>query len=273
MAISPLSDSGGALNQLREINRQQSVNSRRLASGRRVGTAADDAAALAIAEQITGQLRGMAAASNGLQTGINVLQTAEGALGTTSETLQRMRELAVQANNSTLSDADRAAIQDEMRQLQSALDQVGNNTQFNGQRLLNGDLTTNPLTVQTGANGETTQVSLPDVRAAALGVAGVDVTTQAGAAAAIGSIDTALAQVAQVRGNIGAAQNGFEATLSNLGTTSVNMTEGLSRLRDADMAFEAAQRTALQIRQQVGIAALAQRNLNANVVRQLIAGS
>ncbi|MBI4506582.1 MAG: flagellin FliC [Chloroflexi bacterium] len=273
MAINPLGSSGSTLNQLREINRQQGVNSRRLATGLRVSTAADDAAALAIAEQITGQLRGIGAASGGLQTGINVLQTAEGALGSTSDTLQRMRELAVQANSSVLSDADRGAIQNEMQQLEAQLNQVGNNTQFNGQQLLNGDLTTNPLTVQTGANGETAQVTLPDVRAAALGVAGVNVGSQAGAAAALGSIDTALAQVAEARGDVGAAQNGFESTLGNLATTGVNLAEGISRLRDADVAFEAARRTALQIRQQVGTAALAQSNLNANVVRQLITGA
>lgn len=271
MAIDPLRGSG-ALNQLRETERQQRINSRRLASGLRVGTAADDAAVLAIAEQIRGQLGGLAAASAGLQTGINVLQTAEGGLQTTSDTLQRMRELAVQANSSVLSDSDRAAIQQEINQLQNTLNQVGNNTQFNGQRLLNGDMTTNPLTVQTGANGETANVALPDVRAAALGVAGIDVTTPSGAAAAVGAIDTALAQVAQSRSTIGAAQNAFTATLDNLSTAGVNLAEGLSRMRDADMAFETAQRTALEIRQQTGIAVIAQGNLNANLVRRLITG-
>lgn len=269
MAIDPLRGSG-ALNQLRETERQLGVTMRRLASGLRVGTAADNAAVLAIAEQIRGQLGGLSAASSGLQTGINVLQTAEGGLQTTSETLQRMRELAVQANSSLLSDSDRAAIQQEMNQLQNTLDQVANTTQFNGLRLLNGAAT---ITVQTGANGETTSVALPDVRAAALGVAGIDVTSQAGAQAALGSIDTALAQVAQARSTIGAAQNAFTATLNNLTNTSVNLAEGLSRMRDADMAFETAQRTALQIRQQAALGVIAQGNLNANVVRRLISGA
>jgi flagellin len=269
MAIDPLRGSG-ALNQLRETERQQGVNSRRLASGLRVGTAADNAAVLAIAEQITGQLRGLSAASNGLQTGVNVLQTAEGALQTSTDALQRMRELAVQANSSVLSDSDRAAIQQEISQLENTLNQVANNTQFNGQRLLNGAMTTNPLTVQTGANGETTSVALPDVRAAALGVAGLNVSTPSGAAAALGAIDSALAQVTQARSNIGAAQNAFTATLDNLGNASVNLAEGLSRMRDADMAAETTTRTALQIRQQAGIALIAQGNLNANVVRRLI---
>lgn len=271
MPIEPLGTKS-ALNQLGEINRQQEINQRRLASGLRVGRAADDAAAMAIAERIGSQIRGFGAATQDVQIGIGAVLTAEGGMAEASNVLQRMRELGVQANSSLLSDADRGAIQSEMDQLKGQLNQIAGNTQFNGQPLLNGDLTTNPLTVPAGPSGETQQAELPDVSAAALGVSGASVSTQANAQSAIQAIDTALGTVSEGRAKAGAAQNAFEATLRNMDVASVNLEAGRSRIRDADMAAEAARRAALQIRQEAATGILAQGNLNAKMVSRLISG-
>ena len=159
---------------------QQSKSLERLSSGFRINRAADDAAGLAISEKLRGQVGGLKQAVSNAQNGISLLQTAEGALNESHSILQRMRELAVQSANDTNTDADRGQIQKEVNQLAEELTRIGDSTEFNPRTLLNGDLGSTGLTFQIGANeGQTLEVTIGDMRAAALGVATAGTATAA----------------------------------------------------------------------------------------------
>ena len=353
-----------ALNTYRQLTIGQGAamkNMEKLSSGLRINRAGDDAAGLAISEKMRGQIRGLEMASKNAQDGISLIQTAEGALNETHSILQRMRELAVQAANDTNTDVDRKELQKEISQLISEIDRIGNNTEFNTKKLLNGDLnveftgtltnasgvtsvttddvsfatgdqikitqtltyatesgsglkdgafqkidintydddgttvlatttftkaeldggiTSKEVTLSTGqkitiavdaslatttgngadsessqdtltadngavifhigANqGQNLQLSLQDMRAAALGVNNVDVSTQANANTAITTINNAIEKVSAERAKLGAYQNRLEHTINNLGTAAENLTAAESRIRDVDYALAA----------------------------------
>jgi flagellin len=364
-----------SLNAQRNLNTSQSslaTSIQRLSSGLRINSAKDDAAGLAISERFTSQIRGLDQAGRNANDGISLSQTAEGALGTVTSSLQRIRELAVQSSNATNSNTDRAALQTEVTQLLSEIDRVANQTQFNGVNLLDGSFT--GAVFQVGANaGETiTVASILDANTAALGsvsqasgaalsvaastltgfgtaiaaggvtINGVDIGAIAGAssaaeragqlvnainnvsaqtgvgasydaatgqmsltsaatiavagttndatiagwanAAAIGTVgtttgidtlsvnsyagaqlaidqvDSALQTINSARASLGAVQNRFESVVSNLSTTSENLSSARSRIMDADFAKETANLTRTQILQQAGTAMLAQAN-------------
>lgn len=243
----------------------------RLSSGLRINRAADDAAGLAISEKMRSQIKGLAQAIRNAQDGISLIQTAEGALNETHSILQRMRQLAIQAANDTLTDADRNQIQQEIDQLIEEINRIGNTTQFNTKVLLSGDFASTPLTFHIGANqDQVIALTLGDMRATALTIDAIDVTTQTGAEAAIASLDVAINAVSTERSKLGAYQNRLEHTIANLGVAQENLTAAESRIRDVDMAAEMMEFTRAQILLQAGTAMLAQANTLPQAVLQLL---
>ncbi|MEI2283223.1 flagellin [Paenibacillus polysaccharolyticus] len=375
-------------------------NIEKLSSGLRINRAGDDAAGLAISEKMRGQIRGLDMASKNSQDAISLIQTAEGALNETHSILQRMRELSVQSSNDTNTDADRKELQSEVKQLVTELDRIGNTTEFNTKKLLDGsakgvteavagtarvnnnsgvkiastaleglntaagtaatksnvdgaymivrtgtngaagafdatdykvigpdgkdvaaaDLTvtdTNTITfganiltggttltvgdmnvnmkvgesmtfvfgkdeaassdlansimTQIGANaGQTAFISVGDMRASALGVKSIDISTKFGAATAIETVQNAMQKVSSQRSNLGAMQNRLEHTINNLGAASENLSAAESRIRDVDMAKEMMQQTKNNILAQASQAMLAQANQQPQGVLQLL---
>ena len=234
----------------------------RLSSGLRVNSAKDDAAGLAIAERMNAQVRGMNVAIRNSSDAISLAQTAEGALGKIGDSLQRMRELAVQSANGTNTSGDRENLQLEFAQLQKEIDRLGKDTKFNGQAVLGGD----DFKFQVGANsGETINVSATAVSASPIASATQSTVTIAGASGtsaetAIDTIDKAIAEVVKQRATFGAAQTRFESVVSNLRVASENQAAARGRIVDADFATETANLSRTQILQQAGTAMLAQAN-------------
>lgn len=247
----------------------------KLSSGYRINRAADDASGLVISEGLRSQIGGLKAATRNAQDGISVVQTAEGALTEVHSMLQRVRDLSVQSANTGSNSAEsRAAAQAEVTQLVSEIDRISTSTDFNGTKLLDGSAT-GGLTFQVGANaGQTVSVNPVDTRAATLGVDALDLTTAdgSGQAAAITAVDAAIATVSTNRGDLGAVQNRFERTITNLGVAVENLSASESRIRDTDMAQEMTQFSRAQILSQAGTAMLAQANSSSQSVLQLLRG-
>ena len=248
----------------------------RLSSGLRINRAADDAAGLAISEKLRSQIKGLSVASRNAQDGISLIQTAEGALNESTSILQRMRELAVQSSNGTLSTQDRSAIQSEATQLQGELTRIANVTKFNGNSLLDGTLSGAAITLQIGANSSTYE-SLAIKFSGTLTDAGLSVdnaavsfSSAASAQAALTNIDAAISLVSSVRANLGAFQNRLEHTITNLGVNEENLMSSESRIRDVNVAEETVNLTKAQILQQAGTAVLAQANQAPNSVLSLL---
>jgi flagellin len=240
---------------------QMSTALQRLSTGLRINSAKDDAAGLAISERLTAQVRGYNQAIRNAGDGISLAQTAEGGMDGITNSLQRMRELAVQAANYSNTTDDRTAINAEFSQLKTEVDRISQQTKFNTKSLLDGSFVS--AAFQVGANsGETISVdSITNLGATALGLtASVDVTTTANASSALSTIDNALVTVTSARANLGASINRFEQTISNLRVTVENLQASRSRIQDADFAAETASLTRLQILQQSGTAVLSQAN-------------
>lgn len=234
----------------------------RLSSGLRINRAGDDPAGLAISEKMRAQIRGLEMASRNAQDGISAIQVAEGALNETHSILQRMRELSVQAANGTCSDEDRKHIQDEINQLTSAINDIGENTEFNTLKLLQGNW---DMKIQIGANaGQHSEIQLRDMRGNALGIvgdngaSGIDVSSQENANAAIEKYDDAIKKVSSFRGTLGATQNVLEHRINYLNNTAENLIAAESRIRDADMAKEMMNFAKYNILHQVSQALLSQ---------------
>jgi flagellin len=224
----------------------------RLSSGYRINRAADDAAGLAISEKLRGQIRGLSQAQRNAQDGVSLVQTAEGSLNEVHSMLQRVRELAVQFQNGTLSTSDKAAITAEAAQLQSEIERIGNSADFNGIKLLDG--TGGTISFQVGANdGDVIAVDTATL-SDKIGTIDVDQTD------AISAIDAAIENVSSLRGSFGAVQNRLEHTLNNLSTYQENLMASESRIRDVDMASEMVEFSKNQILQQAGTSMLAQAN-------------
>ncbi len=243
----------------------------RLSSGYRINKAADDAAGLAISEKLRSQIRGLTQAARNAQDGISVVQTAESALGETGNLLQRLRELAVQGSNDTLTSSDRSNIQMEINQLLQEIDRFSGTTEFNTHKLLSGSFASSAISLQVGANqNQIIAFTITTATATSLGVSGIAVSTQASANAAIASLDAAISIVSSERAKLGAVQNRLERTISNLNSQAENLTASESRIRDADVAKEAINLTRLQILQQAGVAAQSQANASPQAVLSLL---
>lgn len=250
-----------------------STSMQRLSSGLRVNSAKDDAAGLAIAERMNAQSRGMTAAIRNANDGVSMAQTAEGALSKVSDMLQRMRELAVQANNGTNTDSDRASLDEEFGEMAKEIQRVMSGTTFNGKKIVGGDADT--ITFQIGANtttGEDTiDVGFTDMTADAsiTTIAGTDVDGTGRAtigdstvdiSAVIDGIDDAIDVVNSERAKLGATQSRFDAVISNLQIGVENQSAARGRIMDADFASETANLSRAQVLQQAGTAMVAQAN-------------
>jgi flagellin len=272
-----------SLNAQRNLNSSQSslmTSMQRLSSGLRVNSAKDDAAGLAIAERMNTQVRGMNVAIRNANDGISLAQTAEGALGKVGDTLQRMRELAIQARNATNSSSDKDSLNKEFIQLQEEIQRVLGGTTFNGKAILGADATT--MTFQIGANttvNDIINVSTVNLTTATQVTAVTGTAASIGAAATVGaigtvidSIDTALTEINNTRATFGATQSRFDAIISNLQISAENQSAARSRIMDADFAAETANLSRAQILQQAGNAMVAQANQLPQQVLQLLQG-
>ena len=242
-------------------NNNVAKSAEKLSSGYKINRAADNAAGLKISEKMRGQIRGLNQASINAQDGISMVQTAEGALNETTAILQRMRELTVQAANDTNVSADRTSISEEIEQLEAEITRIGDQTEFNTMKLLNGSLTGKNL--QVGANSsQNIAFSIADMRASNLGVDAIhsSVDSYANATAAITTIDTAITTVTAERSKLGAIQNRLEHTIANADNTSENLQTAESRIRDVDMAAEMVNYSKDGILQQAAQSMLAQAN-------------
>jgi flagellin len=241
----------------------------RLSSGLRVNSAKDDAAGLAIAERMNSQIRGMGVAIRNAADGISLAQTAEGALGSLGENLQRMRELAVQAANAT-SINDEAALDAEYQQLVSENTRLIASTKFNGTALLSGAIS---LTFQIGANNTTEdRITISTAGALTMSSASAVLSSPSSAATAIDALDADLNLINGLRATFGATQSRFEAVINGLQIAVENASASHSRIVDADYAAETANLTRAQILQQAGTAMLAQANAMPQNVLRLLQG-
>jgi flagellin len=241
----------------------------RLSSGYRINRAADDAAGLAITEKLRGQITGLEQAQRNAQDAISLVQTAEGSLTEVHAMLQRVRELAVQYKNGSLSTSDRLAIQSEVNMLASEIERIGSTAQFNGIQLLNQ---TQTISFQVGAqDGEIITIATVSLGSAG-GVGSAYNVLNAANSTDISEIDTAIDNISAQRAQFGAVQNRLEYTLQNLAIYQENLTSSESRIRDVDMASEMVNFTKLQILQQSGTAMLAQANQVPQSVLQLLKG-
>ena len=234
----------------------------RLSSGMRINSAKDDAAGLQISNRLTSQINGLGVAQRNANDGISMAQTAEGALNETTNILQRMRELALQSANGSNSDDDRASLQKEVVALQTEITRISDTTSFGGQKLLDGTLgASGQVDFQVGSNAnEIISFTLDDIDATALSVDGSTVATAADAQTAIGAIDAAIKIVDDKRADLGAVQNRFDHTISNLANIQENVSASRSRIQDTDFATETAEMTKNQILQQAGTSILSQAN-------------
>jgi flagellin len=242
----------------------------RLSSGYRINRAADDAAGLAISERLRGQIKGLDQAQRNVGDAVSLVQTAEGSLTEVHSMLQRVRELAVQYKNGSLSNADRTAIQSEVNQLASEIERIGSSAEFNGIKLLNSAQT---ISFQVGSeDGQTITVSTISLgNTAANGGVGVSYFALSSTGTAdISEIDAAIDNVSAQRASFGAVQNRLEYTLENAAIYEENLTASESRVRDVDMAAEMVQFTKLQILQQAGTSMLAQANSSSQGVLSLL---
>lgn len=243
-------------------------NFARLSSGLRIATAADDAAGLGISERMRAQIRSLSAASRNAQDGISLVQTADGALSEVDNNLIRMRELAIQSSNGTLSNADRATLDSEFQELIVEIDRVASQTTFNGVSLLDSAAS---ISLQVGANsGQTISVSLGDASASTLGISALGISNLGGAQSALAAIDSALDDVNLTRGRFGATQNRLESTIRSILNSRDNLSAAESRIRDVDIALETADMVRNSILQQAAVAVLSQANLQPQLALQLL---
>jgi flagellin len=260
-----------------QMGLQQSMT--RLSSGLRINSASDDAAGLAVSESLRSQIRSLQQASRNAADGVSLMQTAEGALNEVSGVLVRMRELAVQSANGTLTTTQRTSLNQEFTQLRSEIDRIGNSTKFNGTTLLDGGLSTG-VTFQIGLDSSSASkltVSIVDTRSGSIGSAATtarlddqSITTATTAGTALAVIDDAINDITTSRGSLGAAMNRLSITMANLATAVENFSAANSRIRDVDVAEETASMTRSQILSQAGISVLAQANASPQVALSLL---
>jgi len=261
-----------AQNAGRLADQMQASAMARLSSGKRINSAKDDAAGLAIASSMTSSIRGMTVAIRNANDGISLSQTAEGALGEAANMLQRIRELAVQAANGTYQNTDRDNLQTEVAALQAQLTNIVTATKFNGNTLFSASSTANTFAIQTGINsGDTTDIAVGGLdKVAAAYVSTIKVDTSSAAGTAITAADDALVQVANARANLGANQNRLEATVNVLTANITNLSEARSRIEDTDFSAESSNLAKSQILSQASTAMLAQANQTQQSVLSLL---
>jgi flagellin len=271
----------GSLNaqrSLAESSRELSTAMERLSSGKKINSAADDAAGFAIAERMTAQVRGLNMATKNANDGLAMLATIENATNDVTDMLQRVRELAVQAANDTNSSTDRSYLQLEVDSLMAEINRVSSQTVYNNQKVLDGNQSG---TLQVGTeDGQTISFNIASIDTSTLGLtdfddgnggtANISVMSASDAAQALDKISSAIEQVAGDRAGYGALSNRLEYTVSNLMNVAEFTTAARSRIEDADFAAESARLAKAQVLQQTGTAMLAQANASSQLAIQLI---
>lgn len=267
---------------LNAVDLQKSME--KLSSGQKINRAGDDAANLAVSEKMRSQIRGLNQASKNVQNGVSFIQTTEGYLQETTDILQRIRELAVQASNGVYSDEDRMQIQVEVSQLVAEVDRIASSAQFNGYNMLTGRFakeTDNSITFQVGANvDQNIKINIASATAESLGLRGkgqdgedgalVSVSDTDTANRTLATIDEALKTVNRQRADLGAVQNRMEMAAKGINIAAENMTSSESIIRDADMAKEMVDFTKNSILQQASVAMLSQANSQSQNVLSLL---
>ena len=263
-----------AQNSLSKTQHALSTSFARLSSGMRINSAADDAAGLGISKSMNAQVRSYAVAERNTNDGISMLQTADGGAEEIHNIMTRMRELAVQASNGSLSANDYTNLDAEYQQNASEIDRISSSVQFNGINLLSGAAATKSFQVGIGtAATDRIAVSFGGADVTRLlGATATDVTTFAKAQSAITALDSGIQALSGVRAGFGAAMNRFANTISNLQTMQTNTSAALSRIRDADVASETANLSKNQVLSQAGAAILAQANQTPQLAMSLLKG-
>ena len=255
-------------------NKNQNDNLRKLSSGERITMAADDAAGLAISENLKAQIRGVRQASRNAGDAISLIQTAEGGLNEVSNILIRLRELSMQAATDTLGDQERSFTDIEFQQLKDEVERIAKSTTFNGKKLLDG--TSGFMEFQIGTNNDPNLDRLrydgatTDTTMGALGITEENVRTKIGAQTSLQRLDNALVQVNGVRADLGATQNRLSSVVNTLGISDENLSAAKSRVRDVDVASETADLTKNNILLQAGTAVLSQANNYPNIALKLL---
>ena len=259
-------------------------NIEKLSSAQRINRAGDDASGLAVSEKMRSQIRGLNQAGQNIQNGVSFIQATEGYLGETTDIVQRLRELAIQASNGIYSAEDRMQIQVEVSQLVDEVDRIASHAQFNGMNILTGrfaqDSVIGPMQLHVGANmDQREKIYIGTMTATALGIIGaqqggedkmISMSSVDGANMALGALDNALKQINKQRADLGAYQNRFEMAYNGIAIASENMQAAESRIRDADMAKEIVDYTKNQILIQSGTAMLAQANAQPQAIVRLL---
>lgn len=246
----------------------------KLSSGQRINRAGDDAAGLAISENLKAQIKGLSQAERNAEDGISLVQIAEGALGEVSNILIRLRELSVQAASDTIGSTERKFLNVEFEQLTSEIDRIANSTEFNRVPLLNG--TGSVFDIQIGTRNDpisdrlTFDASSADVNVAALGLNLASVSDKISAQNSLAAIDQSIVSVSGIRADFGALQNRLQSTINNIQTSVENLSAANSRVRDTDIAAETAELTKQNILMTAGTSVLAQANSSTNNALQLI---
>jgi len=246
----------------------------RLASGQRINQAADDAAGLAISENLKGQIRGMRQANRNANDGISLVQVAEGSLNEVSNMLIRFRELGVQAASDTIGDTERKFLDVEYQQLKSEVQRITESTVYNGYELLNG--TGGNIDIQVGVNNDpfrdriSFNAGAANSSLEALGMIAESVATKEAAQLSLNVVDNAMTQVNSIRANFGALQNRLVSTSNNLLISDENLSAANSRIRDTDVAAETSEMTRNNILLQAGVSVLGQANQSQQLALKLL---
>ncbi|MGE4231804.1 MAG: flagellin [Bacteriovoracia bacterium] len=266
-----------ALNAIRTLNTTRSRLDKtleKLSSGSRINRSGDDAAGLAISENLIAQVRGLRQAKRNAQDGVSLIQVSEGGLNEISNILIRLRELSVQAASDTVGETERKFTDREFQSLKEEIDRISNATEFNGTPLLNGragilefqvGTHNNPILDRIVYNGENANSTL-----ASLKLGGESIATKLGAQTSLSVIDDALIQVNSIRADLGAMQNRLQSTIANLAISDENLSAANSRIRDADVAEESSELTRNNILLQAGTAVLGQANFASKVALKLL---
>jgi len=255
-------------------NRENESNLSKLSSGSRITKAADDAAGLAISEKLKANIRSMKQADRNTNDGISMIQTAEGGLNEVSSILTRMRELAIQTSSDTVGDVERGMTDMEYQNLKMELDRISQVTEFNGQKLLDGN--GKKYDFQIGVNNDDFQDRIGydsntvNARIDTLGVSELSVGTKEGSQTSLASVDAAIEKVSGFRSYLGAIQNRLISTSNNLQINVENMSQANSRIRDVDYADATAQQAKNTILNAAGTSVLAQANSNGQNALKLI---
>jgi flagellin len=272
-----ISTNVAAINAQRTMNTSQrsiGKSMEQLASGSRINKAADDAAGLAISENLKSQIRSLSQASRNSNDGISMVQTAEGGLNEISNILTRMRELGVQSSSDTVGDVERGFLDKEVQQLKAEAQRITQTTKFGTTKLLDGSGDKFDFQVGIGNDEDADRISFnageTDATISALGISGFDFSSKGGAQEALADIDKAQSQVNGYRANLGALQNRLTSTVDNLGVQHENISAANSRIRDTDIAAASAESTRNSVLLQANTSVLSQANQTSNLALRLL---